>query len=94
MSSDSTPIRPSLRSPTFGDRPHRSLLGDDGRQWVVYTIPAANYDRRGGLCLLFESVDVMRRLRTFPSTWQQLSDRELFELSLGPGNAHTNDNVD
>jgi len=84
MNSDPPPIRAFLRPTTFGDRPYRALLGEDGRVWAVYTIPAANYDRRGGLCLLFDSADVMRRLRNFPDNWYELPDAELYALSLRP----------
>lgn len=73
-----------MRPSSFGDRSCRALRSDDGREWAVYTIPAANYDRRGGLCLLFDSVDVMRRLRDFPDNWYELPDAELYALSLRP----------
>jgi hypothetical protein len=79
MNSD-VPIRP-FRSPTFGDRTYRALLGD-GREWVVYTIPAVSFDRRGGLSLLFESADVMRRLGVFPENWFELNDVDLYAISL------------
>jgi hypothetical protein len=74
------PIRP-FRSPTFGDRTYRALLGD-GREWVVYTIPAVSFDRRAGLSLLFESADVMRRLGVYPDNWYELNDVDLYAISL------------
>lgn len=93
MNSD-PPIRPPLRQSTFGDRLYRALRGDDGREWVVYTIPAANYDRRGGLCLLFDSADVMRRLRDFPDHWYELPDAELYALSLRPNDYPRSEKAD
>lgn len=94
MNSGLPPIRTSVRSSTLGDRPYRALLAEDGRQWAVYTIPAANYDRRGGLCLLFDSADVMRRLRDFPDNWYELPDAELYALSLRPGDYLQNEKAD
>jgi hypothetical protein len=41
-----------------------------------------DYDRRGGTSLIFESTDIVRRVRNFPADWTELSDPALYELSL------------
>lgn len=58
----------------------RILAG--GEVWVVREVPAPSFDRRGGTHLIFESADVMRRLRVFPADWLTLRDDELYALSL------------
>ena len=61
-------------------RTARELLVD-GLRWLVYevTIP---FDRRGP-SLIFESHDIVRRLRTYPEEWRSLSDAKLAELMGG-----------
>ena len=39
------------------------------------------YDRRGGSSLVFDAVDLVRRVRSFPPDWFELPDSELMELS-------------
>jgi hypothetical protein len=58
----------------------RVLLDAEGRKWTVFesTLP---YDRRGTCTLVFESVDVMRRVRDFPPDWFERSDDALLALS-------------
>lgn len=48
--------------------------------WFVREVLAPNFDRRGGTHLLFESDNVMRRVRIFPVNWYDLSDEELYAL--------------
>lgn len=50
-------------------------------EWRVYELPAASYDRRGSNTLVFESDTVVRRVRSFPETWRELSIPELLRLS-------------
>lgn len=54
----------------------------DGEQWIVREVPAPAFDRRGGTHLIFEGVEVMRRVRSFPPDWPSLSDDDLYALSL------------
>jgi hypothetical protein len=61
----------------------RVLTDADGRRWVVRERPAAPYDRRMGVTLVFSGDDVMRRVRNFPADWYTLSDQALYTLSLG-----------
>ncbi|HTE47073.1 MAG TPA: hypothetical protein VK636_17630 [Gemmatimonadaceae bacterium] len=85
MSSDS--VRDDLVAriqQRLGDRLTRTVVDDEGRGWVVYAIPARDYDRRTGPCLVFESVEVIRRLRTCPDNWYELSEEDLYTLSLHP----------
>jgi hypothetical protein len=49
-------------------------------RWLVYE-HAPTLDRRAGPTLVFETDDVMRRVRTFPADWRDLSDARLYELS-------------
>ena len=57
----------------------RWLLIDDG-QWCVYE-DADPYDRRRGPSLIFEGLDVVRRVKRFPESWRDLDDESLFALS-------------
>lgn len=53
----------------------------DGRQlWTVYE-HTPDYDRRSGPTLVFDSPEVVRRVRTFPPDWHRLPDHELLALS-------------
>jgi hypothetical protein len=54
----------------------------DGTLWLVKEVPVPSFDRRGGTHLLFDCESVMRRVRVFPPNWYELSDEELFALSL------------
>ena len=54
----------------------------DGEIWSVREVTAPAFDRRGGTHLIFEGLEVMRRVRNFPADWTSLSDDELYALSL------------
>ncbi len=54
----------------------------NGREWTVREVVAPEYDRRGGTNLIFESIDVVRRVRNFPQNWRELTDAELAAMSL------------
>ena len=54
----------------------------DGYRWVVTEVVAPRFDRRGGTHLMFDGETIMRRVRTFPENWYDLSDEELYALSL------------
>ena len=58
----------------------RSLVAD-GLRWMVREVPAPPFDRRVETHLLFDGELVMRRLRSFPADWYDLSDDELYALS-------------
>ena len=60
----------------------RVIVGGDGRTWLVRQTPPSPYDRRGAPTLVFLTDDVMRRVRDYPSNWFELSDTELFALSM------------
>lgn len=53
-----------------------------GEDWLVYELMMP-YDRRGPT-LVFESEDIVRRVRTYPPEWRELADDDLFALSWRP----------
>jgi hypothetical protein len=56
------------------------ILIVDGARWLVYEhVPML--DRRSSPTLIFESDDVMRRVRDFPHDWRTLDDDRLLALS-------------
>ena len=57
------------------------LLSADGLRWTVREVSAPPFDRRGGTHLVFDGELVMRRLRSFPAEWYDLSDDALYALS-------------
>ena len=52
----------------------------EGALWLVYEL-ASSYDRRHAPCLIFESDNIVRRVRNFPANWRELSDDDLLALS-------------
>ena len=62
-------------------RPRVRVVLGDGREWRVRQAALPSYDRRGGLCLLFEANDVVRRVRDYPEDWFEWPAAELFALS-------------
>jgi hypothetical protein len=58
----------------------RVVVDSSYERWEVYEFPAngAPGDRPS---LVFESRDVVRRVRDFPADWPWLSDEELYALS-------------
>jgi hypothetical protein len=54
----------------------------DVEQWLVYELPPLTFDRRAAASLVFESETVLRRVRDYPEDWRELSDADLFALSL------------
>lgn len=54
----------------------------DGEVWIVREVPAPTFDRRGSTHLIFEGLDVMRRVRVFPTDWMTLAEDDLYALSL------------
>jgi hypothetical protein len=56
------------------------LLQGEHALWRVYEYPPA-FDRRRGPVLVFEADSVVRTVRSFPSSWRELSDEELLAIS-------------
>lgn len=56
-------------------------LTADGQRWLVREIAAPRFDRRGGHHLVFIGDSTVRRLRTFPPNWFELSDDQLYHLT-------------
>jgi len=74
------PSRP--RPAAIQTTPTRVLEADD-LLWKVREEPWPTADRRGGTCLIFDGDSVVRRVRSFPPDWYDLTDRDLYSLSLG-----------
>ena len=55
------------------------MLDTAGTFWTVCEVEYA-FDRRTGRSLVFESDGVVRRVRSYPENWYELSDRELARL--------------
>jgi hypothetical protein len=53
----------------------------DHELWFVGERLARTSDIRRTLHLVFESDGIIRRVRTFPADWRDLSDDELWKLS-------------
>lgn len=62
----------------------RDVIDADGAHWRVYELAFGDYDRRSGTSLIFNSDFAVRRVRTFPANWIELSDMQLMELSWTP----------
>lgn len=76
------PARPDAVIHDLADASGPRHLMVDGVRWSVRLF-TSRYDRRSRPDLLFESEYVMRRVRNYPSDWRELSDEQLFALSLG-----------
>lgn len=60
----------------------RSVRDASGREWRVREMPPPSYDRRQRASLIFDCDAVIRRVRNYPPNWHELSDADLFALSL------------
>ena len=60
--------------------PRRTFTDTDGIHWDVRELKA-DYDRRTGASLIFESTHAIRRVRNYPADWHTLSEAELSTLS-------------
>lgn len=58
----------------------RLVRDDDGRWWRVREF-VSSFDRRARPSLVFETDDMMRRVREYPAGWMSLSDGELLALT-------------
>jgi hypothetical protein len=59
-------------------REQARVLHREGERWLVYELTSA-YDRRG-TSLVFESENVVRRVRDYPKNWRDLPDHDLVPL--------------
>jgi hypothetical protein len=59
------------------------VLWIDGVRWIVREAEPPTYDRRAGRSLIFESEEIVRRVRAYPADWFDLPEAQLFRLSLG-----------
>lgn len=59
-------------------REQARILHLEGERWLVYELLPA-YDRRGA-SLVFESENVVRRVRDYPGNWRELADADLLPL--------------
>ncbi len=78
MPADSDPLEPRTRDDAA---PIRVINAGDV-EWRVYE-QVPSYDRRRGPDLVFESDDVIRRVRSYPANWLDLSDAALLAVSWG-----------
>ena len=74
----SEPRLNDARRPESVPVPHRTFFDDAGRVWRVH--PAGAGSRNSSL--VFESHDIIRRVRSYPDDWTELPDDELLALSL------------
>jgi hypothetical protein len=71
-----------LATPSTGvSKRARAFVDADGTRWQVYEQAFAEYDRRRGMSLIFASDAAVRRVRTYPDNWYELSDADLAALS-------------
>lgn len=83
----STPVphlvseRETATQPTQHDDRRRYFNDAEGYAWEVREVKNHDYDRRGGYCLIFESVNVVRRVRNYPPDWFELSVADLRDLN-------------
>ena len=69
-----------ITSDRDGTRP-RIYVDADGIRWQVYEQAFSDYDRRRGTSLIFATEAAVRRVRSYPPNWHELSDVELTALS-------------
>ena len=50
-----------------------------GEEWMVYEVD--DVYGRSATTLVFESIEVIRRVRHFPVAWRELSEPELYAVS-------------
>lgn len=63
-----------------GDR-RRTFTDEEGVYWEVREVKNPDYDRRGGMSLVFESSLGFRRVRNYPDDWYEWSPGDLAVLS-------------
>ena len=73
--------RKSPERPLVAGERRRTFTDPEGTFWDVREIKAPDYDRRGSMCLIFESSGAIRRVRDYPADWYELSELGLAEIS-------------
>lgn len=58
----------------------REFIDSDHRSWRVFEMEL-KYDRRRGRVLVFDCSELVRRIRSYPENWRELSGAELEQLS-------------
>jgi hypothetical protein len=77
---------PSPKSPGIDHKPQvglRRFAGSDGCEWSAREAAFPLYDRRSGFCLVFESAEVLRKVRSYPADWLTCPESTLIELCEG-----------
>ena len=59
----------------------RSIVGHDGREWLVRELAVAGAGS-ASKSLVVERPEVVRRVRDYPQDWASLSDDQLYLVSL------------
>lgn len=77
------PDQPTNTSAAQSVETRTRVLWLDGVRWIVRETDQPTLDRRAGRSLIFESDEIVRRLRKHPADWFALSDDALCRLSLG-----------
>jgi hypothetical protein len=72
-------VTPEAKMP--GEERVRTLQDETARLWTVHEKQPAS-DTPDAASLLFVSDYSIRRVRDYPANWFELSDAELFEVSL------------
>lgn len=79
MSEPSTPNESA--QPEQAEERVRIFVDADGTRWRVHEMTFSSYDRRRGQSLIFWSEGAVRRVRSYPANWHELSDGDLALLS-------------
>lgn len=69
----------------------RRILDIEGREWRVREVSPAAYDRRSAGSLVFEAVDMARRVREYPADWFTRPDEFLLDLNEHPMRRRSDD---
>jgi len=59
-------------------RKEARILRIEGQRWLVYELPSTD-DRRSS-SLVFETENLVRRVRNYPENWRELLDADLLPL--------------
>jgi hypothetical protein len=75
--------RKSPERPLKANERRRTFTDEEGVYWDVREVRTADYDRRNGACLIFESANAFRRVRNYPADWYDLAEADLERISRG-----------
>jgi hypothetical protein len=73
--------RKSPERPLKAGERRRTFTDAEGIYWDVRETKGPDYDRRGSMSLIFESINAIRRVRDYPADWYELSEAKLAEIS-------------